>query len=112
MESRLYQPPLPQPVGALAGQQAVAKKPSIVAENAVFMKALIVGNQHRLDQIRAIDKENANPGSPVVKDISKFTGPLGKHCKRLRAGQGQVADQEMRLGTGRPSVRDFGHLRK
>lgn len=48
---------LPQPVGALAGQQAVAKKPSIVAENAVFMKALIVGDQDRLDQIRAIDKK-------------------------------------------------------
>src|SRR5262249_14755912 len=97
----LGEAPLTKPGIALIGEQSVAKEPAAVLDEAVFEDVLVISDERCLNQIRMIEKVNVKPGGTVIEDVAVFARPTGEDRKGIGTGEGHVADQEMRFGTGR-----------
>src|SRR5450631_2229909 len=101
MKRGLRQPPLSQPRLSFVGQEAVAKKPSALADDVVFEKILVIAYQYSFDQVGMIEEINMDPRGAIIENVAVLSRPAGECRQRIGTGQRHVANGETRFGAGR-----------
>ncbi len=93
-------PTLSFPVLAFSREQTGAQQPAAVLDDVVLQEILWITHQHVFDQVGAVQKINVEPGGPIVEDVAILGSPPLERVQRVRTSEGDIANQEMRLGTG------------
>src|SRR6185437_5150651 len=101
MKRWLRKPALAQPRLSFVREQALAKEPAALLDHVVFEEVLRIADQHPLDQVRIVQEVNVQPRRAVVEDVTELPRPFEKRGERITVRQRHVADEKVRLGSGR-----------
>jgi hypothetical protein len=119
MKSRLSETPLAAMKVALAGQESFAEQAFGALESAAFHEALVMRDQHILDVIRAIEKENVLRAEPEINYIAMLARCPLQIGESIAAKGCEVAAEQFAFRAGgiakccqpvTPSDADYGTL--